>query len=198
MTLVRTFIGVHLNAAVRDRIEALANELRRRPGGQAARWTPKGNIHLTLKFLGDVESGGLPAVYEAVAQAVVALPPFAVQVANLGCFPNARRPNIVWAGLGGELGALRALQQAIEGALEPLGHPREARAFSPHLTIARANRRASAAESAALGQTIAAYGPVALGQIAVASVSVIKSDLRPTGPIYTDLSQAPLEGRSDV
>ena len=192
MTLVRTFIGVHLGAALLDRIEALANELRRRPGGQAARWVPRSNIHLTLKFLGDVESSVLPAVHEAVARAAAPHAPFAVQVADLGCFPNTRRPNIVWAGLRGDLAALRALQGAIESALEPLGHKREARPYSPHLTIGRVNRRASASEVAALGQSVAAYGPVALGEIVVASVSVIQSDLRPAGPVYTDLSVAPL------
>ncbi len=198
MTLVRTFIAIHLNDTLRDQIEALANELRRRPGGQAARWTPKGNIHLTIKFLGDVERNDLPAVYEAVGRAAAGVTPFAVEVADLGCFPNTRRPNIVWVGLQGELAALRRLQQAIEGALEPLGHPRERRPFSPHLTIGRVNRRASAAETAALGQTIASYGPVALGRVAVASVSVVQSDLRPAGPIYTDLSMAPLGRNSDV
>lgn len=198
MSTVRTFIGIHLSDALRDRIEALTDELRRRPGGQAARWTPKGNIHLTLKFLGDVESEALPALYAAVERAVAPLAPFRVEVADLGCFPNTRRPNIVWAGLRGDLASLGQLQEAIEDALQALGYPRERRAFSPHLTIGRVNRRASRSEAAALGQTIAAHEPVSLGEIAVASVSVIKSDLRPTGPIYTDLCRAPLQGPSGV
>jgi RNA 2',3'-cyclic 3'-phosphodiesterase len=198
MTLVRTFVGIHLSEALRGRIEALTDALRRQPGGQAVRWTPKGNIHLTLRFLGDVESDALPALYAAVGRAVAPFAPFGVEVADLGCFPNTRRPNIVWAGLRGDLATLGALQGAIEDALHALGYARERRAFSPHLTIGRVNRRASRSEAAALGQTIATHGPVTLGQIAVASVSVIKSDLRPMGPIYTDLSTAPLAGRSGV
>ncbi len=198
MSLVRTFVGIHLDDALRDRIEGLTDELRRRPGGQAARWTPKANIHLTLKFLGDVESNALPAVSAAVERAAAPFSPFTIEVADLGCFPNTRRPNIVWAGVRGDLATLRALQEAIEQALAPLGHPRERHPYSPHLTIGRVNRRVSAAESLALGQTIAVYGPISLGEMCVSHVSLVRSDLRPTGPLYTDLSTAVLGGRSGM
>jgi RNA 2',3'-cyclic 3'-phosphodiesterase len=192
MSLVRTFIGVHLDDSLVDRIEDLIMELRRKPGGEAARWVAGHNVHLTVKFLGDVESDALPAISDAVATAVAEMPPVAIEVAGLGCFPNTQRPRIVWAGLRGELNALNAMQQAVEDALEPLGHEREARPFSPHLTIARVNRRATPGETAALGRTIADYGPVSLGSMQVTTVSVIRSDLRPEGPAYTDLSVAPL------
>lgn len=192
MSLVRTFIGVHLKDSVLERIEGLIAELCHKPGGQAARWVPAHNIHLTVKFLGDVESDALPAISDAVAGAVGIIQPVAVEVAGLGCFPNTRRPRIVWAGLRGELNTLNAMQQAIEDALEPLGHQRDKRPFSPHLTIGRVNRRATPRETAALGRTIADYGPISLGSMQVTSVSVIRSELKPEGPVYTDLTVAPL------
>ena len=194
MSLVRTFIAVQLEESLLERIEELIAALRRKPGSQAARWMPTRNIHLTLKFLGDVESEALPSVSEAVASAVATIRPLAIEVADLGCFPSTRRPRIVWAGLRGELNALNALQRTIEDALVPLGHERERRPFSPHLTIGRVNRRATAAEAAALGRTIADYGPVSLGSMQVTTVRVVRSDLRPEGPRYTDLSVAPLSG----
>lgn len=193
MSQVRVFVGIHPSDDALDNLQAVTRDLSRWPGGHAARWVPRDNMHLTAKFLGDVASESLPGVYAAVGRAVAQAPCFVFQIADLGCFPNTRRPNIVWAGVRGELGALRALQQAIEAALEPLGYPREARPYSPHLTIGRVNQRASPGDVAALGRTIAAYGPVALGEVRVGSVSVIRSDLRPSGPVYTDLWIAPLQ-----
>lgn len=192
MEMIRTFIGIHLPPDLLDALEGLAERLQQRPGGEAARWVPKGNIHLTLKFLGDVPADRLPHIYQAVSQAAARSAPFHLEVANVGCFPDARRPRIVWAGVEGDLPALLRLYEALEKALEALKYPREKRPFTPHLTIARVKQQAAPREVAALGQSIATFGPVALGAMEVTSLHVIKSVLQPTGAVYTDLAAARL------
>lgn len=192
MEMIRTFIGIHLSPALLSAFESLIARLQQCPGSQAARWVPAKNIHLTLKFLGDVPAEQLPRIYGAVEHTAACHAPFQLEVANVGCFPNTRRPRVVWVGLKGDLEALLRLQGDLEGALERLGYPRERRPFTPHLTIARVKQQAVSSEVAALGQSIATYGPVTLGIVDVSRIHVIKSTLQPSGAVYTDLSSAQL------
>jgi 2'-5' RNA ligase len=113
-------------------------------------------------------------------------------VAGLGCFPNARRPRVVWVGLDEPTGALARLREAVEAEVAPLGFPTERRPFSPHLTLGRVNRRASKSEVREIGQVVAASMVGQIDEMTVTLVSYIKSDLRPTGAVYTTLLDAEL------
>lgn len=196
MPSIRTFIAVRLTQEVLDALENVQARLRGGRGGRAGRWAKVESIHLTLKFLGEVPAQRIEAINQAVARACDGLAPFCLKVARLGCFPNSRRPRVVWAGVGEETGQLLALQQNIERELAHLGFPRERRAFKPHLTLARLRKTATRGEIEALGRSVAGSEVVELARMRVSQVSVMKSDLRPEGAVYTELYAAPLPGDS--
>jgi len=194
MEEIRTFIAIELPEGLRSAIAKVEEELRAQPWAKAVRWVPPQNLHLTLKFLGGVPAKWMEEVKAAVEGASQALAPFQVGLAGLGCFPSPRRPNVVWIGLEGEVEALTKLARAVEESLSSLGFAAEGRPFSAHLTIGRVNRDASSAERRALGGYIQAAKLPSLGRMEVGAVSVMRSDLHPSGARYTRLAAFPLSG----
>lgn len=189
---IRSFIAVSLNDEAHAALRRLQDSLCKGAEAQASRWTPPESIHLTLKFLGDVPASRLPDIAEAMRQACRGHRPFAIALAGLGCFPNYRRPRVAWVGVTGDIAALQRLQEAIEEAMAALGYPLEGRAFSPHLTIARLQRRASAKEVEAFGRLIQGTVVGEIARLKVDRVYLMRSDLKPSGAIYTKLAMAEL------
>ncbi len=192
MTSTRAFIAVHMPAELGTALVALCAELEAGPGGHAARWVTGDNIHLTLKFLGDVDDRRLPEVYRAVSSVCADCAPIEATVAGLGCFPNDAQPRIIWAGITRGARELVALAGALDLALGQLGFPTESRPYSAHVTLARANSRAAPLDLAALRRAIADRRAREIGTMTVNAVSIVKSELRPAGPLYTDISVAAL------
>ena len=192
MTTLRTFIAIDLSAELRGRLGDLQDRLRGDLGGRCVRWVQPQGIHLTLKFLGDTSEKQVADVERALARAAASVAPFAISVGGVGCFPNTRQPRVVWVGLEETTGALLRLRNAVESEVAPLGFPTEKRAFAPHLTLGRVQRDAPVADVRRIGQVVAATTTGRLGEMAVAQVAYIKSDLRPTGAVYTTLWGAPL------
>ncbi len=196
MPPVRAFVAIESSRALLDALARLQSGLRSAPGGVAGRWVQPEIAHLTLKFLGDVPSERIADIARALDVTCARRAPFTLQLRGLGCFPNTRRPRVVWAGVHEQSGALRALQRDIELNLEALGYPREGRAFAPHLTLARVRQGAASVEIEALGRSVAAHQPaadVSLAQMLVREVVLFSSDLRPEGPRYTPLHRAALQ-----
>jgi 2'-5' RNA ligase len=191
--MIRSFIAIRLDEKTVAALRKAQSLLRNRPAGQAARWGRAEDIHLTLKFLGDVPADAIPEIAEALRVACAASAPFAVTLAGLGCFPNCRQPRVIWVGIK-ETTALRNLQSAVEEVMNDLGYAPEERAFSPHLTLARVERNAKPKEVAALGLEVERAGLGEIATVHVESVYLIRSDLRPAGPIYTELAEARLLG----
>jgi 2'-5' RNA ligase len=152
------------------------------------------SIHLTLAFIGDIPAARVPALVGAVEQAAAGLPVFTLRAEGLGMFPNARRPRVVWAGVQGDAAdraRLEALHAQLAPALQAAGFTADPR-FDPHLTLGRVSDRATPAEAAAIGTTVQALAlPTGL-DFTVAHVSVMRSDLRPSGAVYTRLAAIPL------
>jgi 2'-5' RNA ligase len=192
MASIRTFIAIELTEATRDALGALQDRLKQARGGKAGRWVRKESIHLTLKFLGDVEEEKVEQICEAVRRACEGRSAFSVTVAGLGCFPNTRRPRVLWAGVGGEVDALCDLQQAVEREIVALGFPEERHSFTPHLTLARLQRGARSEDIRALGQMADEAPSEPVAEMQANAMSVMKSDLRPTGAVYTELCHIPL------
>jgi 2'-5' RNA ligase len=192
MSSIRAFVAIELSPEVLAALGQVQDRLRRGEGGQAGRWVKAEGIHLTLKFLGEVPAERLEAIYQAVGQACLGRTPFELTVAELGCFPSLRRPRVVWVGVHEETGQLAGLQEAVERELNRLGFPPEGRKFTPHLTLARVQDRASPREIEALGKVVGTAQIGELARMRVEAVSVMKSDLRPEGAIYTELFRAPL------
>lgn len=195
MDSVRAFIAIELPPPLHAALAAAQAALRGNDAAvaRAVRWVDTQAIHLTLKFLGDTPAQRLDAIGSALEQAAAARSPLTLSLARAGCFPNARQPRVLWVGLGGELDGLAAMQAAIERAIAPLGFPAEARPFTPHLTLGRLRDDASPAARQQLGAAMLALR-IPAASFVVASVSLMRSDLRPDGAVYTRLRAAPLHG----
>ncbi len=196
MSLIRAFIAIDLSEELRQALRRLESRLKQsdEPRPLPVRWVDPRNIHLTLKFLGNVDEGAVPGITSALQEVAAPTPPLVLTAQGLGCFPNLRRPNNIWVGLTGDVQQVAELTRGIDDALEPLGLPREARPFTPHLTLARVGRDARPAERAKVGELVAAFPSETYGDISVDAVHLIKSDLRPGGPIYTPLATIRLTG----
>jgi 2'-5' RNA ligase len=193
----RLFIALELPRTLIDSIARTQNDLKRsfstREAAHVARWVKPDGIHLTLKFLGDVPTEQVGALKLALSEAVRDSTSISLTAEGLGCFPNARQPRVLWVGLRGDLDALMALWQSVEARIAPLGYPAEERGFSPHLTLARAARNASRNEIAALGEIAGKATVGTLGSWRAESVSLMRSQLRPEGAIYTQVAKVMLE-----
>lgn len=185
MPAVRSFVAIDLSEPARLALAALQRDLQVAAPPRTIRWTAPASIHLTLQFLGDVPLDRIPPITAGLRSVCNGIRPFAFDVAGLGVFPDRRRPRIVWVGVHEASGALAALQRRVGEVLVPLGFPLEARAFSPHLTVGRAARDASPRDLAALGEQIAQSDVGFIERIAVDHVTLMRSDLRPGGPVYT-------------
>ena len=188
---VRTFIAVEISSEIRSRARRLIAELA--PLTSGVKWVEPHNLHLTLKFLGEVEMLEIPQVCNAVALAVADLPPFDLHAAGAGAFPTLERPRTIWLGVDQGVDEMVELHDALDERLAPLGFRREPRRFRPHLTIGRV-RNCSAQEIRALGQLLLQQKDFAGGSSDVSEVIVFSSELGRDGPAYEPLSHAPLGG----
>lgn len=190
MAQVRTFIAIGLSPEVRHAL-ARCQEMLGAAQAHYAKWVDPEGVHLTLKFLGNVDESKLPDLAEALRRSVSGLPAFRVSTGALGAFPNARSPRVIWVGLEGDLGALRVLHRAVEEALAPLGFPPEGRAFAPHLTLARLRETATPGDKARLAQSLAEVRMEGAATTAVDEIIVMKSQLARTGAVYSRLYVIP-------
>lgn len=187
---VRTFVALELSEGQKDGILSLVGELRSR--GIRAGWARRETLHLTLRFLGDVEVERLERVSAAVRAAAAGTPAFMLATSGVGAFPNARRPRVVWVGV--EAGPeLFELQSALERELELAGFPRERRPFRPHLTMGRIRDPEGAA---GLSEALSAL-TVPREETLAAEVRVMKSTLAPGGAVHEVLDAIPL-GSADA
>jgi 2'-5' RNA ligase len=176
---VRTFICIEIPETIKRRIDRLQATIK--SVGAQVSWTKPSSIHLTLKFLGDVAASRIKDVEAAVRLAALRVAEFEIEVGGAGCFPNSRNPRVLWVGLTAVPEALRRLQLSIEAELEAGGFPREPKRFSPHLTIGRVRSPEHAREAA---ERLIAEGFEAERFLA-REVIVMRSDLKPTGSLYT-------------
>jgi 2'-5' RNA ligase len=184
----RTFLAVPLGAEIRDRCAELQEELA--GSGAALKWVEHENLHLTLLFLGEVDLLDSPKVCRAAAECCAGLDRFAMTVEGVGCFPNPRRPRVVWASVTDGAAEAVALHDALERPLLELGcYRREERQYTPHVTLGRVN---SEGRVEALAAAIARRADWSAGTTEVSEVHVMSSELRPQGPVYTVLSRAKL------
>ena len=192
MEQIRSFIAIELPREVKSALTRLQDKLKA-AGSAPVRWVDPANIHLTLKFLGDIDTGITGRITSALEEAARGTRPFNIEVSGLGVFPNIRRVQVVWVGLTGELEKLGQLQKRIEASLIPLGFPAEARAFTPHLTIARVRDYAGSDERQRLGQLIERTGFNAQYPIKVDAIQLMRSQLTREGPIYSRIGTVGLK-----
>lgn len=188
MNTIRTFIAVDVADAVRQRAADLV--VRLQVGGANVKWVDTHNMHLTLKFLGDIPDRQTADVCRAVTEAAREHSPFNITLRGAGAFPNASRPRTIWMGVAHGAAELESLQKSIEKALAKLGYPKEARRFHPHLTLGRVRRGGAAVRD--LGRLIRDNEQFDGGSADIDKVLVFASFLDKTGPTYNVLGRAPL------
>ena len=193
MEQVRSFIAIELPDELKVGLAELEAQLKQgKP--PSVKWVDPSSIHLTLKFLGNIAVDRISAITRAMEEATRELSPFQLKVTGLGVFPNLKRVQVVWVGIGGEVDKLGQLQQRIESNLVPLGFTAESRRFTPHLTLARLRDRASPDERQRFGQLIASTKFEAVYTIKVDALNLMRSQLTREGAIYSRLSSVGLRG----
>lgn len=185
--MIRSFIAIELSEETRKGLSEVQEHLKQSRAG--VRWVKPSSIHLTLKFLGDIHPAQVDDIAAATAQLVRDEPPLTLCAAGLGAFPNRRKPRVIWVGLRGEVERLARIQAGLEKALEPLGFTREGRGFRPHLTIGRVKDRR---RLQSLSEAMSAFELPKFNSFDADEIILYKSDLRPTGAIYTKLHRIPL------
>lgn len=185
---MRAFVAIELSDDAKRALADLIQSLRSRRIDGLRLVRPEG-IHLTLKFLGNINASRVPSIAEALAAASARHAPFRLTLTAPGFFPNADRARVLWIGVGGELRPLIDLQRDVDQTLAALGFAAEKRPFNPHLTIARMRDNAARADRRRAADALAAY-PLPPGiAISANAVSLMQSDLRPGGAVYMRIVQ---------
>lgn len=187
--LIRAFVAVDIGAEARRGLAMDLAPLRQR--FPDAKWVSPETVHLTLAFLGDIFPETVPAIAQALDDAAAAEPPFRCVLAGFGYFGTPRSPRVVWAGVTEGSAELMALQRRVAEALLAIGIKGEARAFHPHVTLARIR---SPRDAVGLTDRLAEARGRGFGTMAVSDVMLIRSTLQPSGPLYSVLYTAGLKG----
>jgi 2'-5' RNA ligase len=191
MALIRIFIAIELPPELKNELATLEAQLKKNMP-PVIKWVDADSIHITLKFLGETSDAIVEDLMLAMEEAVQGVPPFQLQISRLGAFPGLDRTNLFWVGVGGELEKLLQVQKNIEANTEPLGFRRERQVFSPHLTLGRVRESAWPGEIQRIGKILADTPFSALHNIDVCAISLMKSVLTSTGPIYSCLGKVKL------
>jgi 2'-5' RNA ligase len=184
---MRTFIAIELPEKIKEEIGQLQAPLKKT--GAFVSWVKPGNIHVTLKFLGEVPEEKIEEVSSATERAVEGVGSFSMSLKGTGGFPNLRRPRVIWIGTGSGGEELSRLAERMEQEMEKIGFPKENRKFSPHFTIGRVK---SPKNIEALAGKVEST-EFQTEEIQVTEVVVMRSQLHPTGAIYTPMKKVPLE-----
>ncbi len=190
MSAIRVFIAIALPAPLQQKLDQAAGLLKN-DQTRAVRWVAGKNIHLTLKFLGEVDTNKIEAINRVIEAESRQVSPFTLSAGGAGAFPSLHRPRVVWIGVQAPP-RLAELAAAIDRGTQQLGFPGEDRPFSPHLTLGRVSQNASPQEMQAIGQVLSTTKIGELGGFEVTQVTLFRSDLQRSGAVYTPLFSAAL------
>ncbi len=186
---IRTFIALQLTPNIRQRLVAWQDKLA--AAIPEVKWVEPENLHVTLLFLGEVPDREVAEVCQRVEEAVAEVAPFSVMVEGLGCFPEPRRPRVLWAGITTGSEQLQQVHALIEKPLHYLGFRREERRYVPHITLGRlkADR-----EVPRLPELLREYRSCRGGEMLASEICIMASQLERSGPIYTVMGRARFRG----
>jgi 2'-5' RNA ligase len=187
--MIRAFLAIDLPASLRPVLSWAQEELKK--CGADVKWVPVGNIHITLKFFGNITDVQVQDITEAVTAIAAGQELFSLKVTDAGAFPSPKHPRVVWLGVGGDLSVVRDFHRRLENAFAALGFPPEDRPFSPHLTLGRVK---SASGRAALTRCLANLPSPDYALFPVSEIVLFRSNLSPQGATYLPLKVIPLGG----
>jgi len=156
------------------------------------KWVDPASMHLTLKFLGNIPKNKIDAITQIMTESAGKVSPFRLDVGHLDAFPNLKRVQVVWVGLGGDMETIRQLHKLLETGLSSLGFTAEKRPFSPHLTLARVGDEALPEERQRFGELITATDFKTDIVITVKNIDLMRSQLTSRGAIYSKISSVEL------
>jgi 2'-5' RNA ligase len=185
---IRTFVACELPREIRSEIGSIQENLKHRR--LRLKWVRWKNLHITLKFLGDVPVERIGPIADAIGEAARNFAPMSLSAKGIGVFPGIRRPRVLWIGIGGELSQLVRFQGAVAGGLAEVGFPADKRPYKGHLTIGRIK---AAVDSRQLAEALTEFSDFETAPFRVDEVVVVRSRLKPDGPVYTRLRTVTLD-----
>ncbi len=185
---IRTFIAIELPPDIKEAMAGVQAELGK--SGADVGWVNPSGVHLTLKFLGEVEETKVAKLGDALAEALAGGTSFILRAKGIGTFPTPRAPRVVWLGVEGDTGRLAAIAETVERVCAGLKFPKESRPFKAHLTLGRVR---SPRGRDALVKTLEGFRDADLGEFRADAVSVMRSELRPSGAVYTEMKRVVLK-----
>jgi len=191
MSVIRAFIAIDLSSDIQHRLDDVLQNYKSQLSNIPIRWVAASNIHLTLKFLGDVSLSNLNILTDLIQTEISTHHQFDISVGGSGAYPNIRQPRVIWIGVEAPP-ELSAIQNGIETTTARLGYTREERGFSPHLTLGRVSRNATSQDVKAISKALEATKVGFLGATCVEKVHLYRSDLQPTGAVYTQIFSSSL------
>ncbi|HEY3158648.1 MAG TPA: RNA 2',3'-cyclic phosphodiesterase [Vicinamibacterales bacterium] len=188
---MRLFVAAEIGEALATTVAELSRELQRRAGETARHakvtWVPADRLHLTVRFIGEVDDARAAAIREAL-EPPLNIAPFDLTLAGAGAFPKGGAPRVLWVGVVSGQDQLIAAERAISAGLARLGIPEEERPYRPHLTLARV-REAAGLRTARLLEGLTDR---TLGTVRIDAITLFQSKLSPKGPTYTPLLRIPV------
>lgn len=187
---IRSFLAFELPLEIKNIVARVSGELRQ--STLNARWVKVDNIHITLVFMGNVETEDIPEMGKGVQDVCQTTHPFDISLKGIGCFPNKHKPRVLWLGLDGDLEQMSTFRDALQKHLAGFGIKEEKRKFKPHLTLGRFRKPKKM--DAQQDQALSKHGDVSSSVCSLDELILFKSDLKPTGAVYTKLEAWPLTG----
>lgn len=189
---MRAFFCLEIPKRIQNEMAKLSEEI-----SQPAyvKWVNSENLHITLKFLGEIESGQLPKIKETAHEVTTQLSGFDMNIDKLGSFPSQSYPKVVWLGSSSEPKKIHRLHDRLETDLENMGFSREDRDYVPHVTLGRTKEK-NDRKIKDFGKKIGSFSMDKCWNVKVDELTLMKSDLRRSGPVYTPVVKLPLNGES--
>jgi RNA 2',3'-cyclic 3'-phosphodiesterase len=191
--LIRSFLAIEIPRTILKEIEEIQGDLR--SSHADVRWVPAGNIHLTLKFFGNIEEAKIETIFHSIETPVRDTPAFSVTAGGIGAFPSQRSPRVVWVGLLSGADTLITFQKSLDVELAKAGFEPEDRPFQAHLTLGRMKSSRGRDD---LVRKMEPYREKMFGEVVVERLILFKSDLRPSGAIYTALKEIKLGTQNSI
>lgn len=188
---IRCFISVNLPDEAKTAMGSFITELKKT--GADVKWVVAENIHLTLKFLGNIDESLIPGIAEALSKKLSLYDAFYITIADVGCFPSEKRPRVIWVGIK-DSDVLTNMQKDVDAVMTGFGFAPEVRPFSPHLTVGRVRSLKKVAE---LTKRFADFRRSDFGRVGISAIHIMKSELKPAGAEYSSLCRISLGNREE-
>jgi len=185
---IRCFLAFELPEDIKSIVTQVSGELRK--SSLDVRWVRPEYIHLTVVFMGDIESEQVSLMGEPLSVVCSDHSPFTISLKPMGCFPNSRNPRVIWLGIDADLDRMSRFRDDLQQALSPFGIKEEERAFRPHLTLGRFKKPGK--RQTELEQLLAKYRDLSSPARTLGDLVLFRSDLKPGGAVYTKMASWPL------